>query len=161
MTQPIGERVASLETSVNEFHHVTGASLQRLTAGQDRAVTVALAASTAAEIAVVEAQAARAEIAHVGETTTAAIAEVKGATDAIKYRLDDLSLNGSGAELKQFFHEDVPVLHEFAGVLNDKAAVKRRRDASHWWWVAGWALKLAVPAAAGSALYALISALLH
>jgi hypothetical protein len=163
MTVPIGERVAALESSIGEFHRTTDATLQKLAEGQDAIGGEARAASkdthlvvTAAEKAAATAERAHAQELIIGEH----VKELQVDTAAIQAQIKDLSLNGHGAQFAELI-QGLPILLPWLKRQNDLAARQRLRESSGWWWVTGWALKLAVPAAAGSGLYALISALLH
>ena len=164
MTQPIGERVASLEASVNAFHTVTGAALQKLAKGQEGIASEARAASKDAHLAVTAAEKAADSAAKAHDVDLLVhqqVRELKVVTDDVNARLDYLSLNGHGPDLKVFVTEDLPVVRELVQHAKNEAIIKAHRRATWWWWLGGWALKLAIPAAAGSGLYALVSYLLH
>jgi cell pole-organizing protein PopZ len=163
MTQPIGERVASLETSVNAFHAVTGATLQKLAEGQEVIASEARAASKDAHLAVTAAEKAAdmAGRAHAQDMIVGEhIKELQGTTQEIKGRLDELSLNGHGPDLKAFVTEDLPVVRELVQQAKDQAAAKRVREASWYWWAAKWTGRVLVPAALGAGLFVLFSHIL-
>ena len=163
MTQPIGERVASLEASVNAFHTVTGSALQKLAEGQEGIASEARAASKDAHLAVTAAEKAADSAAKAHEVDLLVhqqVRELKVVTADVNARLDNLSLNGHGPDLKAFVTDDLPVVRELVQQAKDQAAAKRVREASWYWWAAKWTGRVLVPAALGAGLFVLFSHIL-
>ena len=156
MTQPIGERVAALEVSINAFHAQTDIALKALADNAADARRDAMAAVTAAERAADSAAKAH----DVDLLVHQQVRELKVVTDDVKARLDNLSLNGHGPDLKAFVTDDLPVVRELVQQAKDQAAAKRVREASWYWWAAKWTGRVLVPAALGAGLFVLFSHIL-
>ena len=148
MTVPIGERVASLETSVNAFHVVTGDALQRLADGQEDIASEARAASKDAHLAVTAAEKAATMAAKAHDVDVLVHSEVtslKSATAAIQSQIKELSINGHGEGFQKLL-AGLPILLPWLARQNDLAARSRLRSASWWWKIGRWAIPIAVGA---------------
>lgn len=70
------------------------------------------------------------------EVVVPALHELRDNTEGLKGRLDQLSLNGHGGDLRQFVVHDMPVIRElvpYAKALVEDAQKQERRDEALAW----------------------------